>query len=76
MTYQQTIRRIVPYPVVGQEDDIGRKDQLTKQVEMRLVVTDDYPRTVEERADFCLLTPYENFTPGMPCVSITNREAL
>ena len=47
MTNQQTVGGIVPYPVVGQEDDIGREDQLTEQIQMRLVVTDDHPRTVE-----------------------------
>ena len=49
---QQTIGGIVPYPVVGQKHDVWRKDQLTEEIQVRLMVTDDHPGTVELHAVF------------------------
>ena len=42
MAYYQTIYRVMPYPLVGEENDVGRKDELTGEVEVRLVVADDH----------------------------------
>ena len=42
MAYYQTIYRVMPYPLVGEENDVGRKDKLTGEVEVRLVVADDH----------------------------------
>ena len=41
MTNQKTISRIVPNPLVGQKHNLGCKDQLAHQIQMRLVVADD-----------------------------------
>ena len=38
---QETIERIVPHPLVGEEDYLRRKHQLAHQVEMRLMIADD-----------------------------------
>ena len=42
MAYYQTIYRVMPNPLVGEENDIGGEYQLTGKVNMRLVVADDH----------------------------------
>ena len=41
MTNQEAISRIVPNPLVCQKHNLGCKDQLAHQIQMRLVVADD-----------------------------------
>ena len=40
MANEQSIQRVIPYPLIREEDHIGGEDQLTSQVDMRLVVAD------------------------------------
>ena len=44
MAYDQTIYRIMPYPLIGEEDDVGGEYELTGEVEVRLVVAYDHRR--------------------------------